>query len=235
MNIKAWLAEFFGTFGFVFVGVMAVIIKLAPDTNYGEFGVAMAHGIGIAVMASATMAISGGHLNPAVSFGAWIANRLSFGNLIGYVVAQVLGGLAAVRIIMLISPASTAGNNEAMSTVSFAQPLGATDVYPMQLFATEAILAFFLMFVVLGTALDKRAAKMSGLYIGLAVFVLGLAGSHISGGCFNPARYLASSLLSNYHPATVYYVAGPILGAAVASIVYQYLLGGREWTEEKAA
>jgi MIP family channel proteins len=225
MNLKAWVAELVGTFGFVFIGLGSVIANTQAEGGVGPVGIALAHGVAIAAIASTFMAVSGGHLNPAVSIAAWLSNKLSLGNLLGYVVGQILGALAAARVLWMILPEDLVGK------ATYDAPIRGIGADKWGLFALEAILCAFLAWAVIGTAIDKRAHKVGGLFIGLIVFAAALVGGPLNGGSINPARYLgpgiASGDLANWIPLVV----GPILGAAVAAILYQMLWAERDSAE----
>ncbi len=100
MNGKALIAEFIGTFALVFIGVGAIAADELTDGGVRLTGIALAHGMTIAVMVSATAAISGGHLNPAVTFGAWLTGQIDVVNAGGYLISQCLGGIFAASLII---------------------------------------------------------------------------------------------------------------------------------------
>src|SRR5471030_952071 len=104
MNKKALIAEFIGTFTLIFIGVGSIVADYLSGGKVGLTGIALAHGLAIGVMVSATAAISGGHLNPAVTIGLWSAKKINTANCIGYVAAQCLGGIFASFLIMLAVP-----------------------------------------------------------------------------------------------------------------------------------
>ncbi len=211
MNVKALAAEFIGTFALIFVGVGAI----AADP--GLTGIALAHGLTIAVMASATAAVSGGHLNPAVTIGLLVGGKIDAGNAVGYVIAQCLGGIAAAGTLMICLPdasAAIAGGTPALADgVSIAQGL-----------VMEIVLTFFLVFVVWGTAVDSRAPKVGGLFIGLAVTLGILIGGPVTGAAMNPARHLGPALLGGGMQHVWLYWVGPLIGGVLASLVYKNVL-----------
>ncbi|MFQ5628973.1 MAG: MIP/aquaporin family protein [bacterium] len=219
MNTKPLVAEFIGTFALIFVGVGAIAAdNITPGV--GLTGIALAHGLTIAVMASATAAISGGHLNPAVTIGLLSAGKIDLKNAIGYVVAQCLGGIVAAGLIKLSVPATIT------AAVSMGTPAvnAAADVTPMMALVTEIILTFFLIFVIYGTAVDKRAPKVGGLFIGLTVTLDILMGGPISGAAMNPARHLGPALLGGGLQNTWIYWVGPVIGGVLAALVYRHVL-----------
>jgi aquaporin Z len=218
MNGKALLAEFIGTFALVFVGVGAIASNHMMGGQSGLVGIALAHGLTLAVMVSATAAISGGHINPAVTLGALLGGKIDVPNAIGYIVAQCLGGIVAAALIKLAMPAA------ALAAVSMGTPaLGAGISAGMGL-VMEIILTFFLVFVVYGTAIDGRAPKVGGLFIGLTLASGILIGGSITGAALNPARHLGPALLGGGLQNLWLYWVGPLLGGAIAGLVYHNTL-----------
>lgn len=220
MKTKALVAEFVGTFALVFVGVGVLAANYI--TRGGKINdliaISLAHGFTIAVMVSATAAISGGHLNPAVTFGAWLTGKIDFKNTLGYVVFQCLGAIFAASLIKLAFPLNVL-QSIGMGTPSLGQ--GKTLLMGLVI---EFILTFFLVFVVFGTAIDARAPKMGGLFIGLTVALDILVGEPISGAAMNPARYLGPALIGGgLHHFWLYWV-GPMAGGAAAALLYHHTL-----------
>lgn len=223
MDGKSFVAEFVGTFTLVFVGVGA--IAMAGDGSAGLLAVALAHGLALVVMISAVAAVSGGHLNPAVSFGLWLAGKLPLGGLIGYVIAQVLGALAATAMILAALP-------EQVRAVSLGTPALAPGVGVGSAIVLEAVLTFFLVFTVYGTAVDRRAPRVGGLFIGLSVTMGILVAGPVTGAALNPARHLGPALMAGGEflaQAWLYWLA-PLLGGAAAALLYRWVLEERPQT-----
>jgi aquaporin Z len=218
MNFKAYVAEFIGTFALIFVGVGAIATNNLMAGALGLTGIALAHGLTIAVMASATAAVSGGHLNPAVTFGAIITRKIDLPNGLGYMGSQILGGIAGAVMITLVMPEA------ATDAVSLGIPALGADVTSTMGVLMELILTFFLVFVVFGTAIDKRAPQVGALFIGLAVTLDILAGGSITGAAMNPARYLGPAIVSGDFSQLWIYLVGPLAGGALAALVYHYVL-----------
>jgi MIP family channel proteins len=221
MKFRALLAEFIGTFALIFVGVLSIYhLSSAPA---GLIGIALAHGLAIACLASATAAVSGGHLNPAVTFGLLLAKRIDPVNAIGYIVAQCLGGIVAgyAAVYVTVGSMASVAANGTPSLVS-------ADLSPMQGIVAEAIATFFLVFVVLGTAVDRRAPKMGALFIGLTVTMGILAIGPLTGGALNPARWIGSAVAGGKFENALVYIIGPLLGAAIASLVYTLFLEDKQ-------
>ena len=215
MNRKALIAEFIGTFTLIFIGVGAIAADHITGGKLGLTGIALAHGLAIAVMVSATGAVSGGHLNPAVTIGLWTAQKIDTANAVGYVIAQCLGGILAAILIKAAVPA------EVLTAVGMGTPAFGPGISTNMALATEIILTFFLVFVVYGTAVDARAPKCGGLFIGLAVTLDILMGGPISGAAMNPARHLGPALLGGGLQNIWIYWVGPVLGGILAAQIYK--------------
>lgn len=214
MDGKALIAEFIGTFTLVFIGVGA--IAMASDGSAGLLAIALAHGLALVVMISALGAISGGHFNPAVSIGLWLAGKISAPTFVAYVIAQVLGAAAAAALILVALP-------DQVRAVSVGTPALAAGVGSGSALILEAVLTFFLVFVVYGTAVDRRAPKLGGLFIGLTVTMGILVAGPVTGGALNPARHLGPALFAGgeFLAQTWLYWVGPLLGGAVAGVLYR--------------
>lgn len=225
MNYRAMVAEFVGTFALVWVGIMAI-----GNMGGDLFGIAFAHGLAIAILVTATAAVSGGHLNPAVTVGLLMAKKIKLTDAFGYWIAQLSAGVVASWIV--ISTVGENGVNAVQSGTPQVTPLLESGVAA---WAMEAVATFFLMFAVLGTAVDKRAPKMGGLFIGLAVTMGILAIGPVTGGAMNPARWFGPAAVGGTGVGMeqfVVYVLGPITGAILATIVYQLFLMERDQVAE---
>ena len=223
MTLKALIAESIGTFALIFVGVGAIAADHIAGGASGLVGIALAHGLTIAVMVSATAAISGGHLNPAVTVGAWLTKKITTGKALGYIVAQCAGAIVAAALIKLAMP------SQVLASVQMGTPALGPGITIRQALVTEAVLTFFLMFVIYGTAIDARAPKFGGLFIGLTVALDILMGGPITGAAMNPARHLGPALLGGGTQNLWLYWVGPIVGSSLAALLYYHFL------EEKTA
>lgn len=228
--LKQCAAEFIGTFTLIFIGVGAI----ANDP--GLLGVALAHGLAIAVMVSATGGISGGHLNPAVTLGVLVGGKMDGKRACAYWAAQLAGAtLAAFICVWLLGNAAVVAGTPDISVIhNVPQDLDASGGQPavtfVQAVAIEAILTFFLVFVVYGTAVDARAPKIGGLAIGLTVALDILFGGPLTGAAMNPARTFGPALASGHWQNHLVYWIGPMLGGWLAGVVYgRFLIK----TEEK--
>ena len=214
MNMSQKLgAEFIGTFALIFVGVSAIC------NDAGLVGIALAHGLAIAVMASALGHISGGHFNPAVTVGALVGGKIKTSDAIGYLFAQLAGGyVGALAVKSIFSSAVITSHN-------FGTPALASDVSIVSGMFAELVLTFFLVLVVYGTAIDSRAPKVGGLFIGLTVTLDILAGGPITGAAMNPARTFGPALAGGYWENHIVYWIGPLLGGILAGLVYSRWIG----------
>ncbi|MBX3143253.1 MAG: MIP family channel protein [Trueperaceae bacterium] len=214
---KALVAEFVGTFTLVFIGVGAIAVATAGSA--GLVGVALAHGLALAVMITATAAVSGGHLNPAVSIGLWSAGKLPTERLLGYIAAQVAGAFAGAALILVAIP-------DQVRAVGVGTPALGDGVGVLSAIILEAVLTFFLVFTVFGTAVDHRAPKLGGLLIGLSVTMGILVAGPLTGAALNPARHLGPAILAggSYLGQFWLYWIGPVLGGLLAAFVYKTFL-----------
>lgn len=228
---KKGVAELVGTLALIYVGVLVLVAgapALFDNGTKNLVAVALAHGLTIAVMVSATMSISGGQLNPAVTIGLLAARKISFAqagiNILAQLAGAILGGYLAMWSLRTGGATGvdiTAGVPNLGPGVSIGTGI-----------LVETMLTFFLVFVVFGTAVDERfGARIGGLAIGLTVALDILAGGPITGAAMNPARWLGAALPAAQNAADtaflsngIVYFVGPILGGLIAAGVYGYVL-----------
>ena len=211
--LRQCVAEFIGTFALIFIGVGAIYnFSSVPG---GLLAIALAHGLTIAVMVSATGGISGGHLNPAVTFGLFVGGKISLRDTLAYWFAQLFGGVTASFLII-----GLAGHLSGVEIVANGTPDLGANISPLQGIGIEAVLTFFLVFVVYGSAVDARAPKIGGLAIGLTVALDILFGGPFTGAAMNPARTFGPAMASGHWNNHIVYWAGPILGGTLAGLVY---------------
>jgi MIP family channel proteins len=220
--LKQCVAEFIGTFALIFVGIGAIHNNL-PTAGVGLLGVALAHGLTIAVMVTATGAISGGQLNPAVTFGLLIGGQMNLKKSVAYWVAQLAGATVAGLLC-----AQLLGVDAVKDGTPDIDPTMAVDaagnvhliVSTTKAIVIEAVLTFFLVFVVYGSAVDVHAPKIGGLAIGLTVALDILFGGPLTGAAMNPARTFGPALASGHWNNHMVYWIGPMLGGALAGLIY---------------
>lgn len=232
MNIKALIAEFFGTFALLFAGVGAMAAnQLGAGT--GSLGVALAHGLAIAAMVGAFGHISGAHFNPAVSLGMFVGKRISLVSMIGYWVAQVLGALAGVWMLQ-----QTMDMN-ALKYVHMGIPAVGDTTSQVSAVLMEGVATFFFVLVMFGAGLHSRNPKPgAALTIGLTMTLGWLFASQTTGAALNPARFLGSAFFyqpPEGQPASMaelpVYLVGPLIGGLIAGFLY----GGFLQKDEEAA
>ena len=214
-------AEAVGTFLFFFVGAGAVVISDYPTPGAGGgglVGVALAHGLVLGVLVSALGAVSGAHFNPAVTFGVWIAGRISARKALTYVVAQLLGALIAGLALRAVF-ADAVWTPSSIGTPALGPGIGAATGI-----AVEAVMTMVLLFAVFGTAIDPRAPKIGGLAIGLAIAADILMGGPLTGAAMNPARWFGPAIASGHLDNWFVWILGPLIGAAVAAAIYRGVL-----------
>jgi MIP family channel proteins len=222
--MRKYVAEFIATFFLVFVGVGAILSDaFLASTSFGKvfglLGVALAHGLALSMAIAVTMHISGGHVNPAVSIAFWIARRLSLQDMIGYVVAQLLGATFAAFLLKVFTPAEIFDFNNGVPALSGIEVVQGTGI--------EVVLTFFLVFVIWAVAVDKRGpAVLAPFAIGLTVTFDTLAGGAFTGAAVNPARWFGPALAGGGFSDAVVWTAGPILGALLASLLYETVFLG---------
>jgi MIP family channel proteins len=214
------LAEFIGTFSFVFIGAGAAAVVGDGVGLPGIAAVAFAHGLTIMVFAFAYGAISGGHMNPAVTAGVLAAGAMSVGEAVGYIVSQLMGGIAGAFVLSAVLGGAETG----LGTPALANnlALGATTltITPVAGFIIEAVLAFFLVTVVLSTAVAGRAGNLAPLAIGMTLTLNIIMGGPLTGAAFNPARALGPMVATGNFSDAWLYITAPIVGAIVAAIVH---------------
>jgi MIP family channel proteins len=216
------VAEALGTFLFFFVGAGAVVLGAhSADANGGLVGVALAHGLALAVLVSALGPISGGHFNPAVTFGVWITGRIEPAMAGMYVAAQLVGAVGAGFALRAVFPEAS-WEQAALGTPAVDPAIGVTGAI-----VVEAVLTVVLLIAVFGTAIDRRAPKLGGLAIGLAVAADVLMGGPLTGAAMNPARWFGPAVASGTYADWYVWWIGPLLGAAVAALIYRYALEDR--------
>ena len=212
------LAEFIGTFSFVFIGAGAAAVVGDGVGLPGIVAIALAHGL--AIIAFAYGSVSGGHMNPAVTVGVLAAGAMSAGEAIGYIASQLIGGVAGALLLKTVLGGAATG----LGTPALAHnlALGATSltVTPEAGFMIEAVLAFFLVTVVLSTAVAGRAGSLAPLAIGMTLTFNILMGGALTGAPFNPARALGPMVATGNFSDAWLYVTAPIVGAIVAAILH---------------
>ena len=220
-------AEFIGTFWLVFGGCGSAVLAAAfPEVGIGFLGVALAFGLTVLTMAYAIGHISGCHLNPAVSVGLFVGKRFAASELVPYVVAQVLGGIAGAAVLSFIASGQDGFQAGGFASNGFGEhsPGGYSMVAAL---IAEIVLTFAFLFVILG-ATDKRApAALAPVAIGLCLTLIHLIGIPVDNLSVNPARSTGVAVFADpwaLQQLWLFWVA-PIIGGAIGGVVYPLVAG----------
>ncbi|MDO5667214.1 MAG: aquaporin Z [Alcaligenaceae bacterium] len=230
--MNKYFAEFFGTFWLVFGGCGSAVLAAAyPELGIGFVGVSLAFGLTVLTMAYAVGHISGGHFNPAVSVGLLVGGRFSAGQLIPYIISQVLGAIAAGAVLYLIASGKMGFDATAGGFASNGYGEHSPDGYSLQAaLLIEVVLTAFFLIVILG-ATDGRAPKgFAPIAIGLALTLIHLISIPVTNTSVNPARSTGVALFQGtwaIEQLWLFWLA-PIVGAAIGAVIYKYLIAGDE-------
>jgi aquaporin Z len=228
--IKKLSAEFLGTFWLVLGGCGSAVLAAAfPGLGIGFAGVALAFGLTVLTMAYAIGHISGCHLNPAVSFGLWAGNRFKGSELIGYIIAQVLGAILAAYVLFIIASGKAGFVLGGFAANGYGEHspggygLGAA-------FLCEVVMTFIFLMIILGST-DKRAPQgFAPIAIGLGLTLIHLISIPVTNTSVNPARSTSQAIFVQGWALSqlwLFWVA-PIVGAIIAGITYRGLFGEKE-------
>jgi MIP family channel proteins len=216
---KALIAEGIGTFALSFIGVLAITaagVVGAPAGLANLASIGLAHGLTIGVMIAALGAISGGHFNPAVTFGFVVTGRMKVITGAYYWIAQLVGASIAGFLLVGIVGATA---------VASGTPNLASNVSPLSGIILEAVMTFFLVLVIFGTAVDHRAPKsVFPLAIGLTIALDIMGGGPLTGASMNPSRTFGPALASGMWANHLVYWIGPLIGGAVAALLMHFVL-----------
>ena len=205
------IAEGVGTFGIVFMGCGAIMVADRFHT-LSPAAIPLIFGLIVAAMIYAVGHISGAHFNPAVTLAFAVARHFPKQEVPAYWAAQIGGGLLAMSFLALILPR---GSSYGATIPSVPWP---------QALCWEILLTFFLMFVIIAVATDTRAVgTMAGAAIGATVAIGAYVGGPVTGASMNPARSLAPALFQNQTNGLWIYLLGPMIGAVMAALLYEWL------------
>jgi aquaporin Z len=225
--MKKAIAEFIGTFTLVLLGCGSAVIA-GPQvgaTTVGVLGIALAFGLAIVAMAYGIGPVSGCHVNPAVSFGAFIAGRMSAGDLLTYVIAQCLGAIAGAAVLWLIMSGKASGWNGGLGANGWGPGyLGEYNLLSAAVF--EIVATFLFLVTILGVTQKGAPSHLAGLAIGLTLAVIHIVGINITGVSVNPARSLGPALLvgGTALGQLWLFIVAPLVGAAVAGLLFRQKL-----------
>jgi aquaporin Z len=228
--MRAYVAEFFGTFWLVLGGCGSAVLAAAfPDIGIGLLGVSLAFGLTVLTMAFAIGHISGCHLNPAVSVGLWAGGRFPANQLLPYIVAQVVGAVVAGGVLYVIA-SGQAGFDVAAGFASNGYGEHSPGGYSMlAALVTEIVMTMMFLVIILG-ATDERAPKgFAPIAIGLGLTLIHLISIPVTNTSVNPARSTGVALYVGDWAVSqlwLFWVA-PIVGAVIGAAVYKFI-GGTE-------
>lgn len=224
---KRCTSEFIGTFAIVFFGCGAVAIDQLSNGALGLVGISIVFGLVVMTMVYTYGHVSGAHINPAVTIALAYSKRFNKEEVFPYIGSQCAGAIfAGILISMIVEPLFVEQNILDKMSYGVTQPSNGSF---FTAFLVEAILTFFLMAVILGTAVDKKAAAgFAGLAIGATVAFLIMFGGPITGASLNPARSLGPAIVSGELSHIVAYLIGPTAGAIGAVVLYDKLNDAEE-------
>lgn len=222
--MKKAFAEFIGTFTLVLLGCGSAVIAgpAVGATTVGVLGIALAFGLAIVAMAYGIGPVSGCHVNPAVSFGAFIAGRMSAGDLVTYVIAQCLGAIAGAAVLWLIMSGKASGWDGGLGANGWGPGyLGEYNLLSAAVF--EIVATFLFLVTILGVTQKGAPAQLAGLAIGLTLAVIHIVGINVTGVSVNPARSLGPALLvgGNAMGQLWLFIVAPLVGAAAAGLLFR--------------
>ena len=230
--LKRLFAEFFGTFWLVFGGCGSAVLAAAyPELGIGFAGVALAFGLTVLTMAYAVGHISGGHFNPAVTFGLFAGGRFAAKDIVPYIIAQVIGGIAAAAVLYMVASGKAGFDATASGFASNGYGEHSPNGYALgAAMLIEFVLSAFFLLVILG-ATDKNAPTgFAPLAIGLALTLIHLISIPVTNTSVNPARSTAVALFQGTWAVQQLWMFWlmPILGGIVGGLVYRFLLENKK-------
>jgi len=221
--MKKEFAEFIGTFTLVLFGCGAAAIA---GEQVGVLGISFAFGLALIAMAYGIGRVSGCHINPAVSFGAFLAGRMSFVEFVRYAVAQCVGALAGAFVLMVILKGQMAGYDVAASGLGQnGWGVGYLGEYTQQAaFIFEVVATFIFVTVILGATHDDAHPEIAGLAIGLTLVVIHIVGIQVTGVSVNPARSLGPAFFVGGQAMEQLwlFIVAPLIGASAAALRHRY-------------
>ncbi len=223
--MKKLVAEFIGTLWLVLGGCGSAVLAAGfPELGIGFVGVSLAFGLTVLTMVYAIGHISGCHLNPAVSIGLWMGGRFDVKDLVPYIIAQVLGGIAGAAILYLIVSGKPGFELGGFAANGFGEhsPGG----YSMtSALVTEIVMTFMFLIIILGATHSKAPKGMAGLAIGLGLTLIHLISIPVTNTSVNPARSTSQALFAGGWAIDQLWLfwAAPIVGAILAGLVYKFI------------
>jgi aquaporin TIP len=224
----AFFAELIGTLALVFLGVGSVVVTqgLGESGLQSLVGIALAHGLTIAAFGSALGHVSGGHFNPAVTIAMLVAGRINAAKSLLYIVAQCLGATIGAALLLAAMP------TDWTSAVKLGVPALAPNITVVGGLILEFVTTFFLVLVIFGTAVDRRASKLGAILIGFTVAIDILAIGPLTGAAMNPARWFGPAIMGGHFENFWLYWLAPIVGGVSGALFYQSFMMEEEITVE---
>jgi aquaporin Z len=222
-DVRNGIAEFLGSYALTFAVTGAITAGVVAGFSYVPLLVALSAGLMLAIMVSALGHISGGHFNPAVTFGFLVTGRITARTAVYYWLFQFVGGILAALTVRALYDAKTVAGGTTFDLKAVAAPGLGQSVSTLEAFLAELVMTFVLALVVFATAVDKEGAfrMVAGFAIGLTIAVDILVGGPVSGAYMNPQVALGSAVAAWdwNHGTWIYYIACPI-GALIAAVLY---------------
>jgi len=230
MKMKKVIAEFIGTFWLVLGGCGSAVLAAAyPELGIGFVGVSIAFGLTVVTMAYAIGHISGCHLNPAVSIGLWMGGRFDKKELLPYMAAQVLGGIAGAGILYIIASGKAGFEIGGFASNGYGDhsPGGYSLTAAL---VTETIMTFMFLMIILGATHSKAPKGFAGLTIGLGLTLIHLISIPVTNTSVNPARSISQALFAQGWAIEQLwlFIVAPVVGAILAGIVYKMISPDKE-------
>ena len=222
--MKKLFAEFFGTFWLVFGGCGSAIFAAGfPELGIGFVGVALAFGLTVLTMAYAVGHISGGHFNPAVSIGLWAGGKFEAKDLIGYIIAQIVGAVVAALALWAIVSGKAGFETLGGFAANGYGELSPDGYSMMSALVAEVILTAFFLIVILGSTNARAPKGFAPIAIGLALTLIHLISIPITNTSVNPARSLSQALFADgaYLSQVWLFWVAPIAGAIIGGIIHK--------------
>ena len=219
------VAEFFGTFWLVFAGCGAAVLAAGfPNLGIGFVGVALAFGLTVLTMAYAVGHISGGHFNPAVTIGLWSAGRCAAGDVIPYVIAQVVGAVVAAGVLWVIASSQPGWVPGGFASNGYGE-LSPGKYGLGGCLLTEVVMTFFFLFIIIGTTSKGAASGFAGIPIGLGLTLIHLVSIPVTNTSVNPARSTGPALFAggDHIPQLWLFWVAPIVGAVIAGLLARWM------------
>lgn len=222
--MKKNVAEFIGTFWLVLGGCGSAVLAAGfPGLGIGLLGVSLAFGLTVLTMAYSIGPISGAHLNPAVTIGLWAGGKFPAKEIIPYVIAQILGALAAAAILYLIATGNGSGIGDFAANGYGDHSPGKYNM--LSAFVTEFVMTFIFLIIILGSTDDAAPKGFAGIAIGLALTLIHLISIPVTNTSVNPARSISQAVyVGGWALAQLWlFILAPIAGAVCAGFVYKFL------------